>query len=883
MPVKILIDGDFISEHHIFKGARPFPDSDNKQLGSRIIKQNGGAHLLVQLSERLCQTRKKDTKSRDFEILSENGDQRRVMPEHGHAYALWKPCLKTTRKEDTAAKTEVWRVTEMLGYGSRVDTADPESGHPGISPIPGRANIVLLDDAGLGYRFKPGGWPDCLKASNPDKPDWILLKMSHPLCQGDLWVHLREHFGDRLVLIASAGDLRRSEVMISQGRSWEQTVQDLLRELNNNAALSEMLKCRHLVVNFRSEGAVWIDNPSSDIASRRLVFDTGHLEGEWGKDLPGEVLGRSSCFTAGILSALIDDLGSEGEKQKTVSGKPDLAMGIRRGLSAVRFLREEGFGSVQNGIPKGFPAAAIVEHFMTRKDNSFSTASIGKEALNGGKDWTLIDGGGNDKARPLYGHGRRVAWRGPNVLQGIPHGEFGSLLTVDRRELESLNGIRQLIEDYVKQDSGKKPLSIGVFGPPGAGKSFGIREIAKGILGNHVPVLEFNLSQFGKQTEMLVSALHQVRDKALLGVTPVVFWDEFDSLELFWLQYLLAPMQDGAFLEGQLSHPIGKCIFVFAGGTRYTMESFSPTEGSSEYEMFKLKKGPDFVSRLRGSLNVLGPNLRLLYNPQSDRQDKHDPDPADICFPIRRALLLRVLARVKKKGDLKIDSGLLNAFIKIGKYKHGARSMETLVNLMNGKKDGLMRSNLPPREQMEIHVDYDEFLGLIDQDTRFKAGCTASTPVLAEHAHNFYRQLAKDEKWKDIKYDMPFAELPSEIKDDNVAAAKRIPNVLSLVGLQVVSESLTGPGSDHEKVATRIERHIELLAEAEHDGWMETKLQNGWKFGEIRDDDQKIHNCLIEYAALSEKDKDKDRNSVRHYPDIVSEAGYAIVFESGAG
>jgi len=45
----------------------------------------------------------------------------------------------------------------------------------------------------------------------------------------------------------------------------------------------------------------------------------------------------------------------------------------------------------------------------------------------------------------------------------------------------------------------------------------------------------------------LNGAFHQVRDLALSGRTPVVFWDEFDSRELLWLQYLLAPMQDGRF------------------------------------------------------------------------------------------------------------------------------------------------------------------------------------------------------------------------------------------------------------------------------------------------------------------------------------------------
>ena len=57
--------------------------------------------------------------------------------------------------------------------------------------------------------------------------------------------------------------------------------------------------------------------------------------------------------------------------------------------------------------------------------------------------------------------------------------------------------------------------------------------------------LEFNLAQF-RSPDDLVDALHVVRDQALGGGIPLVFWDEFDTAldgrELGWLRYFLAPM-----------------------------------------------------------------------------------------------------------------------------------------------------------------------------------------------------------------------------------------------------------------------------------------------------------------------------------------------------
>jgi hypothetical protein len=74
-----------------------------------------------------------------------------------------------------------------------------------------------------------------------------------------------------------------------------------------------------------------------------------------------------------------------------------------------------------------------------------------------------------------------------------------------------------------------------------------------------------------------------------------------------------------------------------------------------------------------------------------------------------------------------------------------------------------------------------------------------------------------------------------------------------------------------------LDDNIELLAEAEHNDWMNQKLNNGWSYGESRNDSKKIHNLLILYKDLPEQDKEKDRNSVRIYPEIVKMAGYKIV------
>jgi len=154
------------------------------------------------------------------------------------------------------------------------------------------------------------------------------------------------------------------------------------------------------------------------------------------------------------------------------------------------------------------------------------------------------------------------------------------------------------------------------------------------------------------------------------------------------------------------------------------------------------------------------------------------------------------------------------------------------------------------------------------------------TLALAESFHVYYRQLARKENWK-VEYDLPFDKLSDEIRDDNVAAAMRIPEVLSMAGLQVaIGED--GPWQDkgeEAKIKAHIEHHLELLAEAKHNGWLDFKIKNGWKYGETRDSRKKIHDCLKRYAVLDENEKKKDRDAVKNYPEIVNSAGCWIIFE----
>jgi hypothetical protein len=326
--------------------------------------------------------------------------------------------------------------------------------------------------------------------------------------------------------------------------------------------------------------------------------------------------------------------------------------------------------------------------------------------------WTILE---ETRPHALGEVARQVAVQGPAALRGVPRGQFGDLLTVDRHVIEAFRAIRELMEQYCRLDRTEQPLSIAVFGPPGSGKSFGVTQVATSLLPGRVKKLEFNLSQLGSPDD-LIDALHQVRDTSLTGKIPLVFWDEFDTpldgQALGWLRYFLAPMQDGAFRQGQIVHPIGRAVFVFAGGTAAAISEFG--HNLSE-EQRRAAKQPDFVSRLRGYLDVLGPNPRpAAGEPGTDR-----------FYPLRRALLLQSMLRRKapaliRRRDgqevLSLDPGVLQAFLEVPDYRHGARSMEAIIEMsqLTGSSS-YQRSCLPSEAQLDLHVDGRRFLALVQR------------------------------------------------------------------------------------------------------------------------------------------------------------------------
>jgi RyR domain/MoxR domain in the MoxR-vWA-beta-propeller ternary systems len=699
------------------------------------------------------------------------------------------------------------------------------------------------------------------------------------------WETLTQLAGDGLTAIVEADSLRSLEVVLSKGMSWERTALELVHALETNPSMAVLCRCRNLVVRFDLEGTLHVAlDARNKVADARLFYDPALREGglRLSRDWPGDVPGAEACLAASLALRLST------QDAPGAASPGAIAAGIQCGLAAARLLVSTGFSAGEptdspegafaaDGLPYDALARTLLGAFAPLPVASIpvDVGSVGPLSAQQAESWSILGNSrtlATDEGRPLLSMGQRLAEFGPAALFDIPREEIGSFLTVDRAEIESIRAIVHLVEVYDRSDRGERPLSLGVFGPPGAGKSFAVKQVAKRLLGTGP--LEFNLSQFEGPRD-LVGALHRVREAVLSspGRTPLVFWDEFDSRGYAWLQLLLAPMQDGRFQDGQQSYSLGKSIFVFAGGTAHSFDRFGAFAGAGREEQeqaFRLAKGPDFKSRLHGALDVLGPNRRERWVSSADG-GTWQADPADVAFPLRRALLLRGQLGVGPAERLFIDQGLLGALLEIPRYEHGSRSFERVVyHLRHGARDGVYRrSDLPVPALLAGHVDGGELI-------RRAAQALPLVRILHELAQACH--AAYLDQVGEAHYRMAFDDLPPAIQADNHAAASRITRVLERAGLVIVEKGSPAELKP-EEVARLIEAQIETLAEAEHDGWRSFKEACGWRVGhrtKARELLDLQNNLLVPYAELAEAEKDKDRNAVRNYPRIVALGGWGL-------
>lgn len=78
------------------------------------------------------------------------------------------------------------------------------------------------------------------------------------------------------------------------------------------------------------------------------------------------------------------------------------------------------------------------------------------------------------------------------------------------------------------------------------------------------------------------------------------------------------------------------------------------------------------------------------------------------------------------------------------------------------------------------------------------------------------------------------------------------------------------------KLPEELEPLVEQMAKNVHEVWAETRISQGWTYGEQRNDEKKTHPCLVPYEDLPEEEKEYDRNTSIGTLKLIMKLGFKL-------
>lgn len=81
------------------------------------------------------------------------------------------------------------------------------------------------------------------------------------------------------------------------------------------------------------------------------------------------------------------------------------------------------------------------------------------------------------------------------------------------------------------------------------------------------------------------------------------------------------------------------------------------------------------------------------------------------------------------------------------------------------------------------------------------------------------------------------------------------------------------------RLPAELDELVEKIAKNVHEVWAQSRLEQGWTYGEERNDELKHHPCLVPYEELPEIEKDYDRDTALGTLKLICKFGFKITRE----
>lgn len=142
---------------------------------------------------------------------------------------------------------------------------------------------------------------------------------------------------------------------------------------------------------------------------------------------------------------------------------------------------------------------------------------------------------------------------------------------------------------------------------------------------------------------------------------------------------------------------------------------------------------------------------------------------------------------------------------------------------------------------------------------------------IARAIHARYLRNQRNRKAPDDPAMQPWEALPESLRESSLEQARDIGSKLRAIGCRVASRD--GRGAPARLTVAEVER----LAILEHMRWVEERRRAGWVLGPARDVELKVTPDLVSWDELAEQIREYDREAVRAIPEVLAEAGLAMV------
>ena len=595
-------------------------------------------------------------------------------------------------------------VRQILPPGGRPPKPDRiRLGRENRKRLTGNRGIIIVDDGG-----NPPRIADDLKEKNPGA--WAMALGITPAN----WRQWAETFGNDFMLFCRLSDMETTRMEMDSAMVWESLVAMCVRALKSDEVglwdrEQARFKCHILVEMFPD--AILYAGPT------RIMFR--HRAGALPQKGSNRKRGSVPCFDTLVTAMLARDALRLDHIPSERSFFFDLS---KRVLMNWAMLRKMGY--YFNGclefpnldFSSNYPSGASCSFIETCTDPCFFELPPHSPELERLFEEVSCQKWDEERKTAIRSFFANVVRKSGAGLPGDPHKlgyisvilqvlknlkeevnrasgfrdlrmfHVGHLRTSDPAEIAPVVTLQAVMNSYVTRQICKRPLCIGVFGPPGSGKSFAVKEVAHVISGNFpedpFEFFEFNLTQFSGPEE-INAAIDLVRASVAKGKVPVAFWDEFDCRydghEFGYLRYFLPSMQDGVTYVHGIPRYIGRSVFVFAGGVKDSyarMESLLKQPHEPEHlERLKALKIPDFMSRLRVVLDIDGIEIPdgLLRDSATEAELEELKR-----ILLKRAFIIAHQMNSHWKKAARKTSGLLLRLL-IADYKYGARSVEAVI------------------------------------------------------------------------------------------------------------------------------------------------------------------------------------------------------------